>query len=156
MLLPVSMHTCVDVVKKIFPSPSHVILMALLVGWAVYLSKNGGHHDFQIDLEIELMIIGIELELDLNGKGERLDWMQQVDWVPYDCGVCYFCINSTPGMTPNVAPPKKGASSYVSRYGAVRDIIGLPHIDLIGSTSQIHSLNCRTKRYFPTRHTFVS
>ena len=42
--------------------------------------------------------------------------------------------NSTWGMAPNVAPPKKRASSYVSRYAAVRDTIELPHIDLIGST----------------------
>ena len=65
-------------------------------------------------------------------------------------------LNSTPGMAPNVAPTKKGASSYVSRYAAVRDTIEVPHIDLIGSTSQIHSLNKRTERYFLTRHTFVS
>ena len=30
------------------------------------------------------------------------------------------------------------------------------HIDLIGSTSRIHSPNVRTERYLPTRHTFVS
>ena len=65
-------------------------------------------------------------------------------------------VNSTPGMVPNVAPPKKGASSYVSRYAAIRDTIGLPHIDLIGSTSRIHSPNGRTERYFPTRHKFIS
>ena len=44
-------------------------------------------------------------------------------------------VNSSPGMAPNVAPTEKGASSYVSRYAAVRDTIELPHIDLIGSTS---------------------
>ena len=65
-------------------------------------------------------------------------------------------LNSTPGMAPNVAPTKKGASSYVSHYAAVRDTIGLPHIDLIGSTSRIHSQNGRTERYFQTRHKFVS
>ena len=65
-------------------------------------------------------------------------------------------VNSTPGMVSYMKPPKKGASSYVSRYAAIRDTIGLPHIDLIGSTSQIHSQNGRTERYFPTRHTFVS
>ena len=65
-------------------------------------------------------------------------------------------LNSTPGMASYVQPPKKGASSYVSRYAAIRDTIGLPHIDLIGSTSQIHSLNGRTERYIPTRHTIVS
>ena len=53
-------------------------------------------------------------------------------------------------------PPKKGASSYVSRYAAVRDTIGVPHIDLIRSTSRIHSLSGRTERYFPKRHTFGS
>ena len=58
-------------------------------------------------------------------------------------------------MAPNVAPTKKGASSYVSRYAAVRDTIGLPHIDLIESTSRIHSLNGRTEWYFLTRHTIV-
>ena len=66
-------------------------------------------------------------------------------------------LNSTPGMAPNVAPTKKGASSYVSRYAAVRDtIVGLPYIDLIGSTSQIHLLNGRTGCYFLSRHTFSS
>ena len=64
--------------------------------------------------------------------------------------------NSTPGMVPHMEPPKKGASSYLSCYAAIRDTIGLPHIDLNGSTSQIHSLNGRTERYFPTRHKFVS
>ena len=65
-------------------------------------------------------------------------------------------LNRTRGMVPNTAPTKKGVSSYVSRYAAIRDTIGLPHIDLIGSTSQIHSPNGRTEQYIPTRHTFVS
>ena len=65
-------------------------------------------------------------------------------------------LNSTPGMASYMKPPKKGASSYVSRYAAIRDTIGLPHIDLIGSTSRIHSPNDRTERYIPTRHKFVS
>ena len=55
-------------------------------------------------------------------------------------------VNRTRGMAPYSAPPKKGASSYVSRYAAIRDTIGLPHIDLIGSTSQIHLPNARTER----------
>ena len=41
----------------------------------------------------------------------------------------------TRGMAPYVAPHIKGESSCVSRSAAVRDIIGVPHIDLIGSTS---------------------
>jgi len=75
-------HTCYMVV---------CYLVWVNIGWAVYLSKNGGRHDFQIDLAIELMIIGIEMDWD--GEGEQPDWMRQVDWVPCDCGVCYFCIN---------------------------------------------------------------
>ena len=57
---------------------------------------------------------------------------------------------------PNTAPTKKGASSCLSRSAAIRDTIGVPHTDLVGSTSRIHSLNGRTEQYFPTRHTFVS
>ena len=56
------------------------------------------------------------------------------------------CVNSSPGMASYMQPPKKGASSYVSRYAAVRDTIGLPHIDLIGSTSRIHLPNGRAER----------
>ena len=82
-------HTCYMVV---------CYLVWVNVEWAVYLSKNAGRHDFQIDLAIELMIIGIELDWD--GEGERPDWMRQIDWVPYDCEECYFCINKhTTGIT---------------------------------------------------------
>ena len=72
------------------------------------------------------------------------------------CAITWIPVNSSPGMVSYMKPPKKWGSSYVSRYAAVRDTIRLPHIDLIGSTSRIHSLNGRTERYFPTRHKFVS
>ena len=48
------------------------------------------------------MIIGIELDWD--GEGERPDWMRQIDWVPCDCGECYFCIND---HTTGIAHKKK-------------------------------------------------
>ena len=63
------------------------------VDWAKYLSKNGGRQDFQIDLGIQLLNIGIALSWD--GVGDRPNWMRQGDWVPCECQDkdCYFCKN---------------------------------------------------------------
>lgn len=75
---------------------------------------------------------------------------------PADCQIDFLRFNSTRGMASYMKPPKKRASSYVSRSAAVRDSIGVPHIDLIGSTSWIHLLNGRTERYYLSCHTFSS
>ena len=63
------------------------------VDWAKYLSKNNGRHDFQINLGIELMNVGIAMSWD--GVGERPNWMRQGNWVPCECKDknCYFCMN---------------------------------------------------------------
>ena len=42
--------------------------------WVKYLSKNGGCHDFQINLGIELLNIGIALSWD--GVGKQPSWMR--------------------------------------------------------------------------------
>ena len=66
--------------------------------WTLYLSKNCGRHNFQIDLAIQLMIIGISMDWD--GIGKQPDWMHQSDWVPCACEECYFCLN---GHTTGIA-----------------------------------------------------
>ena len=59
--------------------------------WKHYASKNSGRHDFQVDLAMSLINYAIEREWD--GKSERPCWMRQKEFVPCNCGECYFCIH---------------------------------------------------------------
>ena len=64
-------------------------------------------------------------------------------------------VNSTQGMATNMAPPKEWMSSYVSHSAAVRDCLGVPHIELIESTSRIMlnakriAISCRATPSIP-------
>jgi hypothetical protein len=57
--------------------------------WKAYESKNIGHHDFQIDLAIDLMKYGIRVEWDGNSKA-RPSFMPKSSLVPCDCNKCFF------------------------------------------------------------------
>jgi hypothetical protein len=69
--------------------------------WKQYNSKKIGHHNFQIDLAIDLMnyIIG----LDWDGKSNvRPSFMPKgsLVLVPYECNKCFFCVD---GLTNRIA-----------------------------------------------------
>ena len=59
--------------------------------WKKYASKHNGRHDFQIDLAISIINRAIAMEWDDESK--RPDWMRQKEFVPCNCGDCYFCLN---------------------------------------------------------------
>ena len=55
------------------------------------LNRNNGRHYFQIDPSISLINFAIALEWD--GESKRPGWMRQSEFVPCDCGMCYFCLH---------------------------------------------------------------
>ena len=71
--------------------------------WKKYLRKEDGRHDFQIDLGINIMKAG--LEMDWTDEDERPDYMPQGAFTPCDCGECYFCLN---GYTTGIAHAEDG------------------------------------------------
>ena len=52
--------------------------------------KNFGHHDFQIDLGIDLMKYGISLDWDGKLKA-RPSFMPKHSLIPCECNKCFFC-----------------------------------------------------------------
>ena len=79
--------------------------------WKTYKSKNGGRHNFQIDLGIALLNYGVGLDWD--GKSERPDWMPGKDFKPCDCEKCFFCLN---GLTNGIAHPPTKKRKVVVEY----------------------------------------
>ena len=58
-----------------------------------YFNKHGGLHNFQINLGITLLNYAIALEWNGNENWQPM-WMTKCNnFVPCDCGKCYFCIN---------------------------------------------------------------
>ena len=53
----------------------------------------------------------------------------QASWYSLECAETNFGFDRMPGVVPNTALPEKGL--YVSHSAAVRDSMGLLHIDLI-------------------------
>ena len=66
--------------------------------WNKYRNKNYGRHDFQIDLGMALLNYAISISWD--GVSKRPNWMRQGEFIPCDCGECFFCIN---GHTTGIA-----------------------------------------------------
>jgi hypothetical protein len=63
-------------------------------------SKNFGHHNFQIDLTMDLMNYGIGLEWDGNlNNSDRPSFMPKSSLVPCNCGKCFFCVK---GLTSEI------------------------------------------------------
>ena len=80
------------VVHTLFVLVCH--LAKLVIGnseWNNYLNRNNGCHKFQIDIAISLINFAIALEWD--GESKRPGWMRQSEFVPCDCGMCYFCLH---------------------------------------------------------------
>ncbi len=61
-------------------------------------NKNFGHHDFQIDLAINLMTYGIRCEWDGVSK-EKPSFMPNWHLVPCECNKCFFCVK---GLTNSI------------------------------------------------------
>ena len=60
--------------------------------WKRYLSKQDGRRTFQIDLAIQMMDYGIRLDWgDVSNSECKPKWMRQIDFIPCDCKVCFFC-----------------------------------------------------------------
>ena len=59
--------------------------------WKRYTSKNSGHHNFQVDLVLVLINCAIEQKWDRTSEWPC--WMRQLEFVPFNCGECYFCIH---------------------------------------------------------------
>ena len=55
-------------------------------------------------------------------------------------------INSTQGMAPYLASPKKSASFDIASNANVGNNMGLSHIDLSGRRQRSHQSNSNTKR----------
>ena len=67
-----------------------------------YLKKDG-RFKFQVDLGIEILNYAIGKEwTDLNEPPPQ--WMRQTDWLPCECGKCFFCLN---GLTNGIGHRKK-------------------------------------------------
>ncbi len=65
-----------------------------------YRSKNFGHHNFQINLAMDLMNYGIGLEWDGNlNNSDRPSFMPKGALVPCDRGRCFFCVK---GLTTRI------------------------------------------------------
>jgi hypothetical protein len=78
--------------------------------WKRYLDTHSGHHDFQIDLALSIMNYGIGLQWD-GESATRPNFMRQREFVPCDCGKCFFCLK---GITIGIAhPPSKRAKVTV-------------------------------------------
>jgi hypothetical protein len=65
--------------------------------------KKDGRFKFQVDLGIALLNYAIGAEWDDLSK-PRPEWMRSRDWVPCDCGACFFCLN---GLTNGIMHRKK-------------------------------------------------
>ena len=63
--------------------------------WKKYLNRNNSCHNFQIDPAIYL--INFEIALEWDGESKLPRWMRQSEFVPCDCGMCYFCLNVLTG-----------------------------------------------------------
>ena len=79
--------------------------------WKRY-AKNGGRREFQIDLAIDLINYG--LELDWDGGKERPSYMRQSGpFVPCDCKKCLFCKHGHTGVIKGVdRKPKKAVFHF--------------------------------------------
>jgi hypothetical protein len=79
--------------------------------------KKFGHHNFQIDLGINLMNYGIGLEWD--GKSEnRPNFMPKGSLVPCDCDKCFFCVNGlTNGITHSQSKKARVTVEYAAECG---------------------------------------
>jgi hypothetical protein len=60
--------------------------------WKWYLDDHSEHQDFQIDLALSIMNYGIGLQWDGAGS-KRPNYMRQDQFVPCNCGKCFFCLN---------------------------------------------------------------
>jgi hypothetical protein len=65
--------------------------------------KKDGRFKFQVDLGIALLNYAIGAEWDDLSK-PRPEWMRSQDWVPCDCGACFFCLN---GLTNGIIHKSK-------------------------------------------------
>ncbi len=71
--------------------------------WKRYLDTHLGCHDFQIDLALSIMNYGIGLQWD-GESATRPNFMWQREFVPCDCGKCFFCLK---GITIGIAHPRQ-------------------------------------------------
>jgi hypothetical protein len=71
--------------------------------WKKYMNKSTGRHDFQIALALDLMRLGLELDID-SETGEKANWIRQTPPEPCKCDMCYFCIN---GITDGISHKRK-------------------------------------------------
>ena len=81
-----------------------VIYLALLcigeTNWNKYSNKNGGRRQYQIDLGIEIINFGIDLDWpDPRNHKNKPRYINNRQLVPCDCKVCFFCVrNLTNGI----------------------------------------------------------
>ena len=66
--------------------------------WKDYLDKNEGRREFQIELAIDLMNHG--LELDWDGGEKRPDYVRGDAFTPCECEKCFFCLH---GLTSGIS-----------------------------------------------------
>jgi hypothetical protein len=62
--------------------------------WKRYKGRKNGRHDFQIDLGLALIEMGIKMDWeDPFNEADKPKWMPQHMnfYVPCDCGKCFFC-----------------------------------------------------------------
>ncbi len=66
--------------------------------WIVFCNGNGGRETLQIYLGLELINFVIEYDWK-NIEDERPKWMRQGNFLPCNCGKCFFCLKGiTNGM----------------------------------------------------------
>jgi hypothetical protein len=59
--------------------------------WRKYQKKNG-RFDFQIDLGLQLIDMGIQRDwADISDTTSKPKWMRQKPVIPCDCSQCFFC-----------------------------------------------------------------
>lgn len=95
------LHACYSVVKEIATTRDHP--------WFKYKSKHGGRYKFQMDLGIELMRIGLEMDWPDGDNGRTSPtYTRQGNYVPCGCGICFHCIRGfTNGIDHNRTKKRK-------------------------------------------------
>ena len=52
-----------------------------------------------LKIDITISLINFAIALGWDGESKNPCWMRKSDFVPCDCGMCYFCLNgSTDGI----------------------------------------------------------
>jgi hypothetical protein len=88
------------VVHSMYVLATNIAEQGLRDGWGKYLKKEG-HYQFQIDLAMALIDMGIKEDWkDPFEDKDKPKWMRKEDEVPCQCRKCFFCcIGKTTGIT---------------------------------------------------------